>query len=73
MDPLNDNVTALLNNSSSQFVQELWKDGEISDLFWPNIAYQQWIAFIFCEIIKYATTILNSHIAQRHLTYYIDK
>lgn len=28
MDPLNDNVTALLSNSSSQFVQELWKDGE---------------------------------------------
>uniref|UniRef100_A0A7N6A413 Myosin, heavy chain 11a, smooth muscle n=1 Tax=Anabas testudineus TaxID=64144 RepID=A0A7N6A413_ANATE len=26
MDPLNDNVTSLLNNSSSQFVQELWKD-----------------------------------------------
>uniref|UniRef100_A0A3B3ZXF5 Uncharacterized protein n=1 Tax=Periophthalmus magnuspinnatus TaxID=409849 RepID=A0A3B3ZXF5_9GOBI len=26
MDPLNDNVTALLSNSSSQFVQELWKD-----------------------------------------------
>lgn len=30
MDPLNDNVTALLNNSSSQFVQDLWKDGEMS-------------------------------------------
>uniref|UniRef100_A0A7N9B1B1 Myosin heavy chain 11 n=1 Tax=Mastacembelus armatus TaxID=205130 RepID=A0A7N9B1B1_9TELE len=29
MDPLNDNVTSLLNNSSSQFIQELWKDGEI--------------------------------------------
>uniref|UniRef100_A0A8B9LX90 Myosin-11-like n=1 Tax=Astyanax mexicanus TaxID=7994 RepID=A0A8B9LX90_ASTMX len=26
MDPLNDNVTALLNNSSSLFVQDLWKD-----------------------------------------------
>uniref|UniRef100_A0AAR2JUZ6 Myosin, heavy chain 11a, smooth muscle n=1 Tax=Pygocentrus nattereri TaxID=42514 RepID=A0AAR2JUZ6_PYGNA len=26
MDPLNDNVTSLLNNSSSQFVQDLWKD-----------------------------------------------
>ncbi|XP_048869355.1 myosin-11a isoform X1 [Brienomyrus brachyistius] len=26
MDPLNDNVTALLNNSSSMFIQELWKD-----------------------------------------------
>uniref|UniRef100_A0A669DIS5 Myosin, heavy chain 11a, smooth muscle n=1 Tax=Oreochromis niloticus TaxID=8128 RepID=A0A669DIS5_ORENI len=29
MDPLNDNITALLSNSSSQFVQDLWKDGEI--------------------------------------------
>ncbi|XP_076852214.1 uncharacterized protein myh11b isoform X2 [Brachyhypopomus gauderio] len=26
MDPLNDNITALLNNSTSPFVQELWKD-----------------------------------------------
>ncbi|XP_008304915.1 myosin-11-like, partial [Stegastes partitus] len=26
MDPLNDNVTALLNNSSSAFIQDLWKD-----------------------------------------------
>ncbi|XP_077575708.1 myosin-11a isoform X2 [Stigmatopora nigra] len=26
MDPLNDNVTSLLNNSSSSFVQDLWKD-----------------------------------------------
>lgn len=28
MDPLNDNVTALLNNSSSAFIQDLWKDGQ---------------------------------------------
>ncbi|KAM9779779.1 LOW QUALITY PROTEIN: myosin-14-like [Neosynchiropus ocellatus] len=28
MDPLNDNVTALLNNSSSNFTQDLWKDGQ---------------------------------------------
>uniref|UniRef100_A0A673H8W9 Myosin-11-like n=1 Tax=Sinocyclocheilus rhinocerous TaxID=307959 RepID=A0A673H8W9_9TELE len=28
MDPLNDNVTALLNNSSSPFVQDLWKDAD---------------------------------------------
>uniref|UniRef100_A0A3Q2Y746 Myosin, heavy chain 11a, smooth muscle n=1 Tax=Hippocampus comes TaxID=109280 RepID=A0A3Q2Y746_HIPCM len=28
MDPLNDNVTALLNNSSSSFVQDLWKDSD---------------------------------------------
>lgn len=28
MDPLNDNVTALLNNSSSSFIQDLWKDGQ---------------------------------------------
>ncbi|KAI4832052.1 hypothetical protein KUCAC02_015036 [Chaenocephalus aceratus] len=28
MDPLNDNVTSLLNNSSSQFVQDLWKDAD---------------------------------------------
>ncbi|XP_056264528.1 myosin-11-like isoform X2 [Pseudoliparis swirei] len=28
MDPLNDNVISLLNNSSSTFVQDLWKDGD---------------------------------------------
>ncbi|XP_066521768.1 myosin-11a isoform X3 [Hoplias malabaricus] len=26
MDPLNDNVTSLLNNSSNPFIQDLWKD-----------------------------------------------
>ncbi|CAM4621116.1 unnamed protein product [Leuciscus chuanchicus] len=28
MDPLNDNVTSLLNNSSNPFVQDLWKDAD---------------------------------------------
>lgn len=28
MDPLNDNVTSLLNASSDKFVADLWKDGE---------------------------------------------
>ncbi|XP_040047252.2 myosin-10 [Gasterosteus aculeatus] len=28
MDPLNDNVTALLNTSSSNFIQDLWKDAD---------------------------------------------
>ncbi|KAM3865194.1 myosin-11a isoform 2-T2 [Diretmus argenteus] len=28
MDPLNDNVTSLLNASSNQFVQDLWKDAD---------------------------------------------
>lgn len=27
MDPLNDNVTSLLNQSSDKFVADLWKDG----------------------------------------------
>lgn len=31
MDPLNDNVTTLLNMSSDKFVSELWKDGELRD------------------------------------------
>ncbi|XP_062853394.1 myosin-9-like isoform X1 [Trichomycterus rosablanca] len=29
MDPLNDNVTTMLNQSSDKFVSELWKDGKI--------------------------------------------
>ncbi|XP_061906286.1 myosin-11-like isoform X2 [Entelurus aequoreus] len=33
MDPLNDNVTSLLSNSSSNFIQDLWKDGQSLDLF----------------------------------------
>ncbi|AWP19465.1 putative myosin-11-like [Scophthalmus maximus] len=28
MDPLNDNVTTLLSNSSSNFIQDLWKDAD---------------------------------------------
>ncbi|XP_077387392.1 myosin-14-like isoform X1 [Festucalex cinctus] len=39
MDPLNDNVTALLSNSSSNFIQDLWKDGEVfrhSSPFWAS-------------------------------------
>lgn len=28
MDPLNDNVTSLLNASSDKFVADLWKDGK---------------------------------------------
>lgn len=28
MDPLNDNVATLLNQSTDKFVSELWKDGE---------------------------------------------
>lgn len=33
MDPLNDNVTALLSNSTSAFVQEIWKDGKFVNIF----------------------------------------
>lgn len=33
MDPLNDNVTTLLNMSSDKFVSELWKDGELRNTF----------------------------------------
>ena len=29
MDPLNDNVATLLNQSTDKFVSELWKDGEL--------------------------------------------
>lgn len=28
MDPLNDNVATLLNQSTDKFVSELWRDGE---------------------------------------------
>lgn len=31
MDPLNDNVATLLNQSTDKFVSELWKDGESID------------------------------------------
>lgn len=32
MDPLNDNVATLLNQSTDKFVAELWKDGKL----WPR-------------------------------------
>uniref|UniRef100_A0AAX7US05 Myosin-9 n=1 Tax=Astatotilapia calliptera TaxID=8154 RepID=A0AAX7US05_ASTCA len=34
MDPLNDNVASLLNQSTDKFVSELWKDGDISSSSW---------------------------------------
>lgn len=39
MDPLNDNVATLLNQSTDKFVSELWKDGElikINTLQWQH-------------------------------------
>lgn len=32
MDPLNDNVASLLNQSTDKFVSELWKDGELRQM-----------------------------------------
>jgi hypothetical protein len=33
MDPLNDNVVALLQTSSDPFTREIWKDGKLYYLF----------------------------------------
>lgn len=35
MDPLNDNVATLLNQSTDKFVSELWKDGELIKILIP--------------------------------------
>lgn len=35
MDPLNDNVATLLNQSTDKFVSELWKDGEFIKILIP--------------------------------------
>lgn len=40
MDPLNDNVATLLNQSTDKFVSELWKDGESKQLFEPEQLHQ---------------------------------
>uniref|UniRef100_A0A8C5F122 Myosin heavy chain 11 n=1 Tax=Gopherus evgoodei TaxID=1825980 RepID=A0A8C5F122_9SAUR len=37
MDPLNDNVTSLLNQSSDKFVADLWKDGSIHICFYVSV------------------------------------
>lgn len=54
MDPLNDNVTSLLNNSSSNFIQDLWKDGWSTLLlrFHPNryMSVQNTDTTIYCFI-----------------------
>lgn len=34
MDPLNDNVASLLNQSTDRFVSELWKDGRSRNRFY---------------------------------------
>ncbi len=33
MDPLNDNVVALLQTANDPFTREIWKDGKISYFF----------------------------------------
>ena len=39
MDPLNDNVASLLNQSTDKFVSELWRDGELRPMLtcYPGI------------------------------------
>lgn len=39
MDPLNDNVATLLNQSTDKFVSELWKDGESIDHIWSALKW----------------------------------
>lgn len=48
MDPLNDNVATLLNQSTDKFVSELWKDGEFIKILIPynGIRNQIWNVFI---------------------------
>lgn len=59
MDPLNDNVTALLNNSSSAFIQDLWKDGQARSAFFLRPHFKCWwviqiffftfLTFLLCQ------------------------
>ncbi len=42
MDPLNDNVATLLNQSSDKFVSELWKDGMTLWVDYPVDWFNGW-------------------------------
>ena len=55
MDPLNDNVATLLNQSTDKFVSELWKDGEFSQTLIPCVdsgfiasGLYRWNIFVHC-------------------------
>lgn len=46
MDPLNDNVASLLNQSTDKFVSELWKDGE-----WSRGGGEDGLCFLISTIL----------------------
>jgi myosin heavy subunit len=46
MDPLNDNIVALLQQSSDAFTREIWKDGKYGDLLVDPIA--GFFVAVFC-------------------------
>uniref|UniRef100_A0AAX7V8K9 Myosin-9 n=1 Tax=Astatotilapia calliptera TaxID=8154 RepID=A0AAX7V8K9_ASTCA len=50
MDPLNDNVASLLNQSTDKFVSELWKDGESRQMPCFSLSTKS----VFCVALKSA-------------------
>lgn len=48
MDPLNDNVASLLNQSTDKFVSELWKDGEFRQMLTQQSLFDVGIYFTSC-------------------------
>ena len=45
MDPLNDNVTELLHNSSDSFVANMWKDSKCN---WQSTLLFEELRLLFC-------------------------
>uniref|UniRef100_A0A8C1M6Q7 Myosin-9 n=1 Tax=Cyprinus carpio TaxID=7962 RepID=A0A8C1M6Q7_CYPCA len=49
MDPLNDNVASLLNQSTDKFVSELWKDGDqVTSLFFLSLSLLPYCTLSVC-------------------------
>ncbi len=47
MDPLNDNVVALLQTSNDPFTREIWKDGKIIIFFNPKTKQNKILTFSY--------------------------
>lgn len=61
MDPLNDNVASLLNQSTDKFVCELWKDGEFRQTLTQQAQLHVGTCFTSCpcfiEILSFSLTV----------------
>lgn len=65
MDPLNDNVATLLNQSTDKFVSELWKDGELRQILTQQALLDMGKYFTFCSCFTFHSYFLSLSLTVR--------